>query len=295
MQVASRLIRAHIPFGVITKKKLDQLDRFKVLVLANVHMMDAEECEVIRDWVRRGGKLIATGGSSLVNKQGKKLDDFMLGDVFGVHLVNADWTDRIHYLMPTKAGLELLPEFNADYPAYCAGCGFDVERVGDAQLLAVRGLPWPRKDSSRFSSIHSDPPWIKSDQPELVEHPFGDGMSIYSASLIELLENAESLLVNMVRRLNPEFRFEIGAPGCVEATLFEQPDRKRYLFSLLNFQKELPNLPIDAIHCKLRLPCSIREVRHLPTNAIVATQRNGDAVEFESSKLNTLLMYALLW
>ena len=212
MQVASRLIRAHIPFGVITKKKLDQLDQFKVLILSNVHMMDAQECETIRQWVRRGGKLVATGGSSLVTKQGKKLDDFMLADVYGVRLVKADWTERVHYLIPTEAGAELLPDYNAEYPAYCAGLGFDIAVRGEATVLAVRGMPWPRTQADRFSSIHSDPPWVTTDQPELVEHRFGEGVSIYSASLIELLENAEKLLANCVRHSIRSFRLRWNSP-----------------------------------------------------------------------------------
>lgn len=295
MQVASRLIRAHIPFGVITKTMIDQLDRFKVLILSNVHMMDADECEVIRQWVRRGGKLIATGGSSLVTKQGRKLDDFMLADVYGVRLVNADWGDRVHYLIPTNEGAILLPEYNGEYPAYSSGLGFEVAPRGNARTLALRGMPWPRQDGTRFSSIHSDPPWTATDLPEIIEHRFGKGICIYCASLIELLDNAETLLVNCVRHVHSAFSFDVDAPACVEVTLFEQTDRKRYVMSLLNFQKELPNLPIDSIRCRVQLPRSIREVRHIPSGTAVSVERVGDALQFTSQSLSTLLMYELLW
>lgn len=295
MQVAARLIRAHVPFGVITKSKIDQLDRFQVLVLPNVHLMDAEECETIRQWVRGGGKLIATGGSSLVTKQGKKLDDFMLGDVYGVRLVKADWSDRGHYLIPTEAGNQLLPEYNADYPTFCSGLGFDVALKDDGRSLAIRGMPWPRQDGSRFSSIHSDPPWSQTDLPEIVEHRFGEGVCIYCASLIEFLENAESLVVNCIRRHEPEFQFEIEAPACVEATMFQQDDRQRYVLSLLNFQRELPNLPIDAIGCRVKLPRAIREVRHIPSGQAVETKQVGKATHFVAQQLKTLLMYEMRW
>ncbi len=175
MQVASRLIRSHIPFGVVTKSSLDQLSAFKVLVLSNVHMMDEEECEAIRQWVRDGGKLIATGGSSLVNKSGQQQKDFMLTDVFGVSIVEADWSNRNHYLAPTDAGQDIFPEFNAKYPAMSGGQGFQVKAHEGTEVLAKTTLPWPRTDGSRFSSIHSDPPWTATDQPEITRHSFGSG------------------------------------------------------------------------------------------------------------------------
>ena len=39
---------AHIPFGVITRKQIRELGRYRVIVLPNVLRMDAEECAAIR-------------------------------------------------------------------------------------------------------------------------------------------------------------------------------------------------------------------------------------------------------
>jgi hypothetical protein len=295
MQVAARLIRGHLAFGVITKRNLADLARIRVLICVNVHMMDDEECEAIRAWVRNGGKLIATGGTSLVDKDGTKREDFALGDVFGVQLRQASWTDRVHYLVPTPSGADLLPEYNEKYPAYCNGMSVDVTARGSASVLAKRGMPWPRQEADRFSSIHSDPPWTATETPELVEHRFGQGTALYAASLIELLENAESLIVNAVRRLMPSPSVELEAPGCVEVTLFEQPDRNRYTLSLLNFQKELPNLPVRNIRVRLRLDRPVREVRNVVDGQIVATTQEADVLAFSAQPLQTLLMYELRW
>jgi hypothetical protein len=295
MQVASRLIRSHLPFGVITKKSMMELGRFKVLILSNVHMMDQDECDQIRQWVQSGGKLIATGGSSLVTKQGKKLDDFMLSDVFGVSIVKEDWSDRKHYLSPTSSGGDIFPEFSELYPAFTSGIGFEVRAHESASVLATTTLPWPRQDNSRFSSIHSDPPWKKTLQPEIVQNRFGKGESIYCASLVENMENAGSAFVQLVRRLHADYRFEVDAPGCVEATLFRQEDRKRYLLSLLNFQQELPNIPISDIRCRLNLPDTIGVVRHLKDGAEITALRTGSSLEFTAPRLETLSLFELTW
>ena len=65
--------------------------------------------------MRGGGTLLASGGTSLVNKQGQMQKDFMLADVFGVVIVKADWHDREHYIAPTAAGAELFGNFSAEY------------------------------------------------------------------------------------------------------------------------------------------------------------------------------------
>ena len=104
MQAGRRLIGAHVPFGVITKKSLGKLDGVKLLILSGVNMMDEEEAAEIRAWVQAGGTLLASGSTSLVDKQGRLQKDFLLGDVFGVAIEKADWGDRERYLAPTPAG-----------------------------------------------------------------------------------------------------------------------------------------------------------------------------------------------
>jgi hypothetical protein len=294
MQVASALIRGHLPFGVITKTSLGQLPNFDVLVLSNVNMMDDEECQRIRAWVESGGKLIATGGSSLVDKHGRMRQNFMLADVFGIDLVKANWTPRKHYISPTAAGYDLFPEFDRQYPAYCSGYGFEVRARSGSVVLATTTEPWLDADSSKFSSIHSDPPWKSTANPEIVHHHFGKGACIYCSSLIETMDVLRDTFVRLVRRLHADFRFEVDAPACVEATLFRQPDRKRYLFCLVNFQKEMPNIPIESLVCRIRLDANERvgAVRHLPDAREVMLSKSRDGqIEFVASRLETLSMY----
>lgn len=293
MQVASRLIRGHIPFGVITRQSLAALDEFRVLILSNVNMMDEEECHQIRAWVDGGGKLIATGGTSLVDKRGRQHEQFQLGDVFGVRLAKADWTERNHYVTPTADGQPLFPEFDSKYPAFCSGYGFTVEAAPTATVLATTTLPWPAPDATKFSSIHSDPPWRPTNNPELVFHPFGKGAAIYASSLVENMDMLRETFVSLVRRLHHDFQFEIDAPPCVEATLFHQPERTRYVLSLVNFQKELPNIPVDGIVCRLRLGNAAKRVRRIPDLAEVRSQLRDGVLEFQASRLETLGMYAI--
>lgn len=293
MQAASRLIAAHIPFGVLTKASLVKLKDLKVLVLPNVNMMDREECDAIRDWVHQGGTLFTSGGTSLVDTRGQKHADFMLADVLGVSLVEASWQPRNHYLAPTVAGQPFFPEFNATYPAFCTGFGFTVKTHAGAQILATTTLPWPAPDSSKFASIHSDPPWLTTDRPEIVLFRYGQGTAVYCSSVIETMDGLRDTFVRLIRRLCDTYCFEVDAPSCVEVTLFRQADRHRYVVSLVNFQKEMPNLPIDGIHIHLRLNTPATAVRQLAEKHEIRFRQQEGVISFHVPRLETLLMFAV--
>jgi hypothetical protein len=80
------LIEARIPFEMVHEQYLDagHIDQFKVLVLPNIAALSDQQCQKIREYVNRGGSLLATFETSLYNELGEKRSDFGLGDVFGL-------------------------------------------------------------------------------------------------------------------------------------------------------------------------------------------------------------------
>ncbi len=80
------LLESRIPFELVHEAYLtpDRLDRFKLLVLADAAALSDAQCSAIRDYVGRGGSVVATFASSLYDEVGKRRDDFGLADVFGV-------------------------------------------------------------------------------------------------------------------------------------------------------------------------------------------------------------------
>lgn len=294
MQAARRLIANHVPFGVITKKSLAKLPDTKVLVLSNVHMMDEDEVRAIRQWVENGGTLLASGSTSLINKQGQTQKDFMLADVLGVHLVKADWRDQEHYIAPTKAGAEYFGAWTAKHPAFVTGSLVEIRAAEGATVLATTTLPWPAADGTKFASIHSNPPWQATDRPEIVLNKFGRGRAIYCASTIESVEGLTDTYLSLVRSLAGPLRFESDAPPVVEMTMFHQADRHRYLLSLVNFQPILPNVPVENIRVRLR-PAggTVSRVVRLADGATVPHQQTSGVVSFETGRLQTLAVFAV--
>jgi hypothetical protein len=295
MAVVRRLIAHHVPFGIITKKSLVNLSDHQVLVLPNVCQMDEDETRPIREWVRSGGCLLATGWTSLVNKSGQLQKDFMLGDVLGVSLKKTSWQGWEHYIAPTPAGKSYFDHFSAKYPAFVRSIGVQIEARPEAEILATTTLPWLTNDPTKFSSIHSNPPWEATNRPEIVVNKFGRGRAIYCSSPIETVEVLEATFVLLIRLLHNKSSFEVDAPACVEATLFHQPDRNRYLFNLVNFQKDMPNLPVEGIAVRLRLPKGqVKAINRLPDVVSLPFQVVDDVVSFKLPRLQTLLMVEVL-
>jgi len=81
------LVEARIPFEMAHDRCLEpeRIDGFKVLVLPNIAALSERQCAALRDYVRRGGSLVATHETSLYDEWGVRRADFGLGDLFGAH------------------------------------------------------------------------------------------------------------------------------------------------------------------------------------------------------------------
>ena len=72
---------------------LDHLRKYAVLVLPDSSCLSDEQVEIIRQYVRSGGGLVATFCTSLFDENGKQRPDFALSDVFGASYVSGEDND----------------------------------------------------------------------------------------------------------------------------------------------------------------------------------------------------------
>lgn len=80
------LVEARVPFDLIHEARLtpEELDRFKLVILADAAVLSDAQCAAIRAYVGRGGSVLATFATSLYDEAGKRRPNFGLADVFGV-------------------------------------------------------------------------------------------------------------------------------------------------------------------------------------------------------------------
>ncbi|MEM2387768.1 MAG: beta-galactosidase trimerization domain-containing protein [Candidatus Thermoplasmatota archaeon] len=79
------LIQSNIQFKVIDEKDIKEIKRYKAVVLPDFSCMSEEQGEILRDYVKEGGILISTYETSLYNEFGKRRNNFLLQDLFGVN------------------------------------------------------------------------------------------------------------------------------------------------------------------------------------------------------------------
>jgi hypothetical protein len=84
------LVEARLPFELLSDQVLsdENLDRFKLIVLANAACLSDAQNEAIRAYVDRGGSVIAAYETSLRDENGRKRADFGLADVLGATFVS---------------------------------------------------------------------------------------------------------------------------------------------------------------------------------------------------------------
>lgn len=80
------LIEARVPFDMVNDRLLDaeHLAPFKLLVLPNIAALSDAQCDQLRQFVQRGGSLLATFETSLYDERAERRKDFGLSDLFGV-------------------------------------------------------------------------------------------------------------------------------------------------------------------------------------------------------------------
>ena len=151
-------------------RKLD-FGSYRLLVLPEAALLDEELLQGVRDYVRKGGKVLAFGHASLFDSHGKPRPDFGLGDVFGV---------RFRGQLPGYKHLATLP--------------------GSSLISAM--LPNPGAVGVEITTGKSLAVWKGAgDFPSIVENRFGKGQCIYASAEESQFGEGSPLLAELAARL----------------------------------------------------------------------------------------------
>ncbi len=294
---AARILReAHIPFGVITNVSLDQLSRYRAVILPSVLEMTADQARIFREFVRNGGILYASGISSMsAPEEGD--ERFLLADVLGVRYVGK-MGGRTTYLSTTDQEITsaIWPQENLGF----SGPMVKAEVEPAAKVLATVTLPFVDPElgtaiGAHFAQIWSNPPASQPGlNPGIVINTFGKGKAIWAATPIESRGDAvdASVFVLLLKRaLQPPYQFEADADRAVEVTLFHQEDRHRLLVGMLNLQAQVPTIPVAAT-LRIQVPAGhrARKVSLLPEQKEITFSTAGSYISFQVQPFHLVCM-----
>jgi hypothetical protein len=292
------LLQSHLPVDMtwletMTKEKLA---RYKVAILSDGKSLKKEELELIREWVKEGGILIATGGTTIHDQWDRPLTNYALSDVFGTDYVKTEIDapeEAYRYVerdvKPDK-GIETIELRDKDYlkhmgnaerAEYEKGTGFDVVKVTTGKVIGV----W--KDGTAAA----------------VENAYGKGCCIFLAPIYPGLSHttggwtvddlykdfwpgSRELIAGCVRRALDLSKTElpVEVDDCsprVELSLKKQDDRNRWMVHLLNCDPKIPL--VKGVEVILNVPQNkkVKSIYYVhPAKEDVAYKADGTKLKF---------------
>jgi hypothetical protein len=254
---ASALRQQQIPVGVITRKQLDRLADYAVVVLPEAMRLSLAEAAEFTAYVRGGGALYVSGMTGTYTLTGRT-EDSLLGECLGLDFLHP-LPGKTFYLCPTDEAWRSLCQ---PQPSLCVHDGMQAVAVSsvDVDVLGTVTLPYGHPSEGtladqHWASIHSAPPGRATSMPAITVHRYGLGRTVYVAAAIERNEHHVARktfqwLISGLLDRGPSFCVE--APSHVWLTVFHQPEQRRFVLHLLNYPSDLPATPIHDLQIVIR-------------------------------------------
>jgi outer membrane protein assembly factor BamB len=244
------LFEAHLPVRVLSEYDLENadLEGITVLVLPDVRVLSDRSSEVVRQFVKAGGGLVASRGTSLYNPNFVKRSNFSLADVFRADYVgnkeitNASSSVSLWLAAPDHPILNDPKILGQQKTAWRVSSGSPpaqgwLDLVGSTTLVRPRG-------GGQTLVLMSTNENLGSPYPAMIASSYGQGRVVYLPAAIDkalyFFPNTylRSMLVNACKWVAQDAKppVEVDAPIMLAVTYRSQPAQRRTVVHLLNDQ-----------------------------------------------------------
>ena len=240
LNMARILRQEHIPFDVVPSGRIKE-GKNKVLILCNIVTIQDDEMEEIENYVRNGGNLYVSGH---------------IGHPRLLQLLEAQYlamTEHdVTYMSPEENAMDLFEGFSKEVPLNIQNPMERMKFEGEYTVLATRTLPYTMTGTSEFSSIHSNPPGVYTDDPAAIIKNVGKGKILWTAAPIEDSKPYMSKRVvgKLIQNLRGKKEIEVEAPACIEVLEWEKENE--FYLGILNEQESSPFIPVNNIEIRLK-------------------------------------------
>ena len=260
------LLIGRFAFDFVHEDRLEpeRLGKYRALLLPNIAVLSDRQCEQIREFVRRGGSIMASFETGLYDQDRNPRADFPLGDLFGIGKAgnvvgtngNAYYSriERQHPILDGFANTNWIPGAQNRVP---------LKPIHDAVLTVVPGFV-------NYPPELAYPPISHTDEPAVVLRESGSSRIAYFPGDIErtywLTGHGDllRLMHNTIRWITgDELVVSVEGEGLVE--LFAWETAPGYAVHLLNYTN--PNAqhgwmrsiyPLGPQTVSLKLPAGVR-------------------------------------
>jgi len=290
------LIEARVPFEMVHDRLLDadHLAAFRTLIFPNIMGLSDRQCAQVRDFVSRGGGIVATSETSLRDEWGKPRADFGLADLFG-----ATWTGQSEGPMKNSY-IRLERESNPSSPLFA---GLEdapriingVWRVGAAARVPGYRSPLtliPSYPDLPMEKVYARQPRTDIPQVFLSEHAGGGRVAYFpwdvDRTYWEVLSTDHGkLLRNAVAwATNEEAPVTVAGIGVLDVTLWRQKASVTvHLVNLTNPMmmkgpiRELFPVGEQKVRVRLEGAASAKGVRLLVANTVPSFRQDAEWLE----------------
>jgi hypothetical protein len=247
------LIDNHVQYGFCPdiNFSLDEVSKYKLLIVPNGAYLSDEHIEIIRKYVSMGGGLIASYETSLYDEKGNKREDFGLGDLFGCSYTGIRKDTQIDCYQMLKEPHTITSGFrdtsllmNDGYTLQCTPTGKEGYQVVCTYVPKIPNQPPPKA-------------WIKDMRtpfPTIIAGTYGKGRVVYFANQMDKLcytnghEDFMDLVYNSIMwAKSDELSIETNAPDSVHIALTENKDDNKQLVLSLTNHTSKPRRPIRQL------------------------------------------------
>lgn len=290
------LIEARIPFEMVHEGLLDEEHTrpFKTLILPNIAALSDAQCQQLREFVQRGGSLVATYETARYDEWGARRADFGLADLFGVR----DTGGREGPMQNSYLAVERDPRTRVFHPIL-AGLEDAGRIINTVNRVLVEPQTPPAYAPLTLVPSYPDLPmemvWPRvpqTDIPQVFVRQVGAGRVVYFPGDLDrtfwevLCVDHGKLLANAVSwATNEEPPVTVSGPGVLDVTVWQQPQSLTvHLVNLTNPMlmkgpvREL--IAVGEQTVRVRLPAGKQAggVRLLAAGVTPEVRREGDAL-----------------
>ncbi|WP_257348947.1 beta-galactosidase trimerization domain-containing protein [Pseudalkalibacillus decolorationis] len=283
------LSRSRIPFDVIDDESINDrsFKKYEVIILPNISVLTENQSNLIKDYVKNGGNIIASFDTSLYDENGKQRAQPLLADVFGINEFKTIRKCKYDHIQVDQNN-ELLD-------------GIDQTLI-PAALLGANVIPDPTSTSimsyretqkSRYSELPN-----QTIYPYILRNKFGEGGSVYFAGNVgefyesyafpeyrKLIQNAILSLTDVSIKIKTAIHLE-----SIHVSLRKQQD-DRIMLHLINYSGSMTRpitevIPITDIQIEFEIEEPIQSVKTLKLNEQLSYHQNYQKVNIELPILN---------
>ena len=191
------------------------------LFLANTAILDQREIDLIGQYVREGGRLLATFETSRFDTNGEERTEFGLAEVLGINYLSKTEFKTNYFRVPQGLLSEAVPP---EWDILVLGPSNVVRASSEESFGELKIAFHDRGLTTHWSRPHNSP-W-KAVGPALVKHRHGRGQTIYVSFSPEAaylgtypLPEHRILVRDLVRLLSPPAPVSVEAPLTVGSVI----------------------------------------------------------------------------